>query len=330
MRALAGLRRVLAVEVTLRSGWTIPRQVLLLSTAIGAVLIATVLGVLALAGMEAALGLGMGFLAGTRPAISLSPRNAVALALPMAMAGAVAVALRGQPFAAACFVALCCVMVAPAEIRQESLLAGLPTAAAVLVAAPGAYDPAQTAGWMVAGSLRLVLISVVAKFPSPPVAGTSPVRAWRHATVMAASVGIVIYLVQHFEVPHGYWVAVTLTVVLRPLHGLTRTKARQRIIGTVVGVVLALFLAWLLPAWGVAIALGVCLVLMSSYAMMNDYVRQVIFLTPTVVLLAPAGGAAVYAAERAIATLIGTLLAGAQALLLERSDPEESAPADER
>lgn len=318
------VRRVLAVAANLRVGWAIPRRIVLFSAAV-AVVVAVAFGVvLWLAGVAAAVGLGMGFLAGTRPALTLTPRSATALTLPVALAGAAAVGLRGQPFAAACFVALCCVVIAPAEIRQEGLLAGLPTAAAVLVAVPGDYDPALTAGWMIGGGLLSVVIAVVARFPKPSLPGTPPARAWRHAAVMAASVGVVVYFVQLYEVPHGYWVAVTLTVVLRPLHDLTRTKARQRILGTVGGVVLALILAWLLPVWGVMLALAACLVLMTSYALLGDYVRQVVFLTPAVVLLAPAGGVGLIAAERALATLIGTLLAGALALLLERADPDDA------
>ena len=73
---------------------------------------------------------------------------------------------------------------------------------------------------------------------------------------MAVSVGIVVYLVQFHGLSHGYWVAVTLTVVLQPRHDLTRTKARQRILGTVGGVVLgALFLGIIknaLPVIGIS------------------------------------------------------------------------------
>lgn len=309
------------METRLRSGWAVPRRTLLIGTLVGLVLIAAFIAVLWLAGIAAAVSLGMGFLAGTRPAIALTPRHAMALALPAAMAGAVGVGLRSQPFAAACFVALCCVMAAPAGIRQAGLLAGLPTVAAVLVSVPGSYEPVLTAVWMIAGSLLLVAISVVARVPRSMVSGVPPERAWRYAAVMAISVGIVVYLVQFYELSHGYWVAVTLTVVLQPWHDLTRAKARQRILGTVGGVLLALLIAEVLPAWAITIALAICLVMMNCYAIQGDYIRQVAFLTIAIVLLAPAGGASLIAVERAIATLVGTLLAGALAVLLERADP---------
>lgn len=319
------------MEASLRSGWAIPRKVLVLSATVAAALIVPFVAALWLAGVSAAVGLGMGFLAGTRPAISLGPRSAMALAVPIALTGAVAVGLRGQPFTAACFVALCCLMVAPAELRQQGLLAGVPTAAALLVSVPGDYDQAATAGWMVLGSLLLVAVAVVAKFPRPAATGTPPEQAWRHAAAMAAAVGLVVYLVELYQVPHGYWVAVTITVVLRPLPDETRTRARQRILGTIAGVLLALVLAWLLPAWGVAIALVACLLFMISYALLDDYARQVVFLTPAVVLLAPAGGTGLIAAERALATLAGTLLAGVLALFLDRTSrgaPETAPPED--
>jgi hypothetical protein len=60
--------------------------------------------------------------------------------------------------------------------------------------------------------------------------------------------------------------------------------------------------------------------LMISYELLDDYLRQVVFLTPSVVLLAPAGGAELVALERAVATLIGAFLAGALALFLVQTD----------
>lgn len=137
---------------------------------------------------------------------------------------------------------------------------------------------------------------------------------------MAVAAATVVYAVQYFGIPHGYWIAVTLTVVLRPLPNITRARGRQRVLGTVGGVVLALVLATAFPGWAVTIALAVCMTLMISYALLDDYLRQVVSLTPSVVLLAPAGGAELVALERAVATLIGAFLAGALALFLVQTD----------
>jgi hypothetical protein len=298
----------------------IPRKVLAVSAVLTALLALTFLGVLWCVGVPGAVALGMGFLAGTRPATTLSPRDAALLAVPTALTGAVAVGLQGQPFVAACFVALICLMVAPAEIRKQGLLSGVPTVAAVLVSLPGDFHPATTAGWMMVGSLLLIGIAVVAKFPRVPTLVVDPAHAWRHAIVMAVAAATVVYAVQYFGIPHGYWIAVTLTVVLRPLPDITRARGRQRVLGTVGGVVLALVLATAFPGWAVTIALAVCMTLMISYALLDDYLRQVVFLTPSVVLLAPAGGAELVALERAVATLIGAFLAGALALFLVQTD----------
>lgn len=83
-----------------------------------------------------------------------------------------------------------------------------------------------------------------------------------------------------------------------------------------------------MPVWGIAVGLAACVLLMIAYAMQDDYVRQVVFLTPAVVLLAPAGGVGVTAVERAVATVAGTLVAGAVALLVERTDPVEDDPSE--
>lgn len=303
-----------------RSGWAIPRPVLRLSALITSVLVAVFVAVLLFVDVLAAVGVGMGALASARPATAVGSRLVLALAFPSALAGAVAIGVRGQPFAAACFVALCCLIVAASDLHQEGLLAGIPGVVAVLVSLPGAYDPAWIAAWMMVGSLVTAGIALLLRISLSAAPGIPPALAWRHGIVMAASVGVVMYVVQHFELSHGYWVAATLTVVLRPVLGRTKARARQRILGTVGGVLLSLALVWVLPAWAVGIVLVACFLLMMSYSILKDYARQVMFLTPSVLLIAPAGGVGLVAAERALATIIGTSLAGALALIVERFD----------
>ncbi|MEZ5088346.1 MAG: hypothetical protein R2719_00765 [Micropruina sp.] len=294
-----------------------------------AALIVPFVAALWLAGVSAAVGLGMGFLAGTRPAISLGPRSAMALAVPIALTGAVAVGLRGQPFTAACFVALCCLMVAPAELRQQGLLAGVPTAAALLVSVPGTTTrPRPPAGWS-SGSLLLVAVAVVAKFPRLAATGTPPEQ--RPARCGDGRRGRARGLPRR-ALPGAarLWVAVTITVVLRPLPDETgrgpasgswhhcRHAAR---LGA--GVAAA--------GLGVAIALVACL-------LVHDLVRAAGRLRPPGGVPDPGGGAAGTCRQdrpdrrgARLATLAGTLLAGVLALFLDRTSreaPETTPPKD--
>lgn len=289
--------------------WELSRPVLGLAGLMGVLLLLPLVGAFLAGGVGAALGLGMGYLASSRPAATMRWRLTLALSLGAAMAGAVAVALRGQPLAATFFVALCCLLAAPANQIQEGLMAGVPTVAAVLVAVPGTYEVGPTFAWMLAGSV--VVVAVATRF-LPRAAPGAPVdteRGWRHAGVMAVTVGVVVFLVLRFDVPHGYWIALTLTVVLRPFGDVTRRKALERVAGTIAGVALSLVLATVLPIWGVAIAVAFCMVLMAAYALKGDYVRQVVFLTPTVVLMGSWGTVGLVGLERALATVAGAVLA---------------------
>lgn len=290
------------------TGWRIPRRVLLLSTVVAAALVLPLIGAFLADGKTAALALGMGYVGTIRGATSLRPSHAALLAIPVCMAGAVAVALRGQPLAAALFVALCCLLIAPANQVSAGLLVSMPTVVSVLVAVPGTFDVTKSLLWLLAGSAVVVALGS----RTPQGAKPSPIparRAWRHAGVLAASTGIIVFLVLALDLSHGYWVALTLTVVLRPLDGETRRMATQRVAGTLSGIVLSLLLAAWLPTWAIALALFACLVFLTAYSVLGDYTKKVMFLTPSVVLVGSTGAVAATAMERIAATLVGVLLA---------------------
>ncbi len=308
------------------AAWAVPGATLTLAAVATVVVLAPVVAGYLLGGLPAALCIGLGFLTTLRSAIFLRPAHAAGLVLPSVMAGTVAVALRGQPLAAACFVALCCLLVAPAGMIADGLLSALPTSVAVLLLVPGDFDPVRTAFWLLVGAA--LMVAMATRLPRAPRApGLEQARAWRHAAVTALATGAVVYLVAMWQVPHGYWVALTLTVVLRPFDDQTMKKASERVLGTIGGGLLALVAALLLPLPGVLVLLVVCTVLSFAYAMASDYVREVFFLTPSVVLLGSAGAnPALLASERTLATLAGALIAGGIALGLARLDTRPPAP----
>jgi hypothetical protein len=309
-----------------------PRAVLGMPTAVwrpaaivaGALLVPLVVAFLA-AGSGAALAVALGFAAGLAPAQMLPTRFGLALAIPAALTGAVATSVHGDAFAAACFAALACLLIAPANTHANGLLAGLPTAAAVLAAVPGAPTAPLTAGWMLLGGVSIVLVGgwlLRAPAPADPVDSWT---AWVHAGVMAVSVGIVVGVLNVVDVPHGYWIAATLTIVLRPFRGETTATARERILGTVAGAVLALAIALLVPGWAALALCLVMLVLVAANALLGRSGRVVLFLTPLLVLVG-SGDTVGTALDRVLTTVAGALLAALLALVVARLSRQHRTP----
>jgi len=118
-------------------------------------------------------------------------------------------------------------------------MAGLPTIVVVYLAQPAPGDPAVAAVGLLAGAV--VAVIVLSRIPKSghrtPIAGDV---AYVHAGMMAAAVGVTTLDVIALDVPHGYWIPMTMTMVLRPVGSETRRIAYQRIAGTVLGAVLAI------------------------------------------------------------------------------------------
>ena len=302
--------------------WRVPRPVLLGSLKIALILMAPLVIVYASAGGVAALAVAMGYTGSLTPALTLRPTYSLALALPAAMTGVVAAGIAGQALAAACFVALACLLVAPANIVQNGLLSGIPTIAAVYACLrPPGSGPGGC--WMLVGGAIVVGVSALTRrSKSADPVGVDPWTAWAHAIAMAGVVGVIVLVLGVVDIPHGYWIAMTMTIVLRPYGTETQSVARQRVVGTTLGTVLALALAVVLPGWAALTVAVALLVLVVANALMGRYSQQVMFLTPFIVLVGSGSGeeAVGVAVQRVAATLLGALLAAGIALALWRVD----------
>jgi hypothetical protein len=304
----------------LPGSWTLSHRALLVSGALTAILLILIVGAHGIGGTAAAVGAGLGALVCARPALTLRPGQALALTVPAAMVGTVAVGLRGQPLAAASFVALCALLVAPASVVADSILASVPSVAVVLVAAPGDYRPVPIAAWMLVGGIVTVALGALAGRPGQEPRRIPAALAWRHAVVMAAATWPVVLLVTTIGRGHGYWIALTLTVVLRPFDDDTMRTSTQRIAGTIGGALLALVLTGLLPMWALVVFLAGCLILTVGYMLVGEYAQYVVFMTASIVLVGSAGDPGGLAARRVLDTVLGALLAAGTAMLVARWD----------
>ena len=114
-------------------------------------------------------------------------------------------------------------------------------------------------------------------------------------------------------IPHGYWLGLTLVVVMQPDYGSTRQRAAERVVGTLLGSVLASALLFLkLPHLCCSRAAAVNSFLFALF-LKRRYDVAVVFLTLMVVLLTEMGGPVDW--RLTIERLACTLAGGGLALL---------------
>jgi uncharacterized membrane protein YccC len=146
----------------------------------------------------------------------------------------------------------------------------------------------------------------------------------RHALRVGITTALAMAATQAMGVHRGYWVTVTAFIVLQPYIGATTVKGMQRIVGTVLGALLAVAIALVVrDPHGILAAIFVLAVVAVSLLPVN-YAVYSVFLTPTFVLLAELNAHDWHLAGLRVAN---TLLGGALALVGARllwSSPESS------
>lgn len=116
---------------------------------------------------------------------------------------------------------------------------------------------------------------------------------------------------ESLDLSHGYWLPLTILVVLQPDYGSTRLRAGQRVFGTLAGSALASIVLWLaLPKLMLLVAMAVTMFFFAFFLKRN-YGYAVFFITLFVVLITETESKVTWAftAERLGITLAGGLLA---------------------
>ncbi len=135
--------------------------------------------------------------------------------------------------------------------------------------------------------------------------------ALRHAVRLAVTVAVADALQRALQLPHGYWVPLTVLWLLRPDYGATFTRGLQRYAGTVIGAVLATVLVaslhpgpYALAVLATFLAAGIVTFLQANYTL------TAICTTAWVVLVSSLAGIPELraAADRLLDTTIGAVL----------------------
>lgn len=134
---------------------------------------------------------------------------------------------------------------------------------------------------------------------------------FRYALRVALVLCLGVFLFRFFEMSHGYWIPLTIIIVIQPYYGATRKKGVERIIGTVLGIVLGGVIMMLpLSHWTFVILL-VIVSFFVAYFLRNNYKVGVFFVTVMMVIMMQLSQQASWdlIGWRVLATLIGAALA---------------------
>jgi uncharacterized membrane protein YccC len=126
-----------------------------------------------------------------------------------------------------------------------------------------------------------------------------------------------VWAMKVLELRHGYWLPLTLMVVLQPDYGSTRSRAAQRLLGTLTGSILASLVLWLRLPFSALMAATALSAFGFGFFLRRTYWIAVIFITLFVVVLTESLGPATLelTVERFGDTLAGGLLALLAALV---------------
>ncbi|MEU9452750.1 FUSC family protein [Streptomyces sp. NPDC048277] len=110
-------------------------------------------------------------------------------------------------------------------------------------------------------------------------------NSWRYGIRLALCIGIAQALVSLVPVPRSYWVALTITFVLKPDFGSVFSRALLRALGTVAGLVLAATVLTVVPRgwWDVAVMLVLAPLIPALTP--RGYGFQTAAITPVILLL---------------------------------------------
>ena len=122
-----------------------------------------------------------------------------------------------------------------------------------------------------------------------------------------------VFVYKWFAIPHGYWLGLTLVVVMQPDYGSTRQRVAERVLGTLLGSLLASGLLFLDLPHAVVLAAVALTAFLFALFLKRRYDVAVVFLTLMVVLLTETGGPASW--QLTLERLACTLAGGGLALL---------------
>ena len=135
-------------------------------------------------------------------------------------------------------------------------------------------------------------------------------QLFRHAVRLSIVVFLSCFIVEFLQLHRGYWILLTTIFVCQPNYSATKNRLRQRIIGTILGVLVGSLLPYLNPTIEMKLALIVLTSTLFFFFRSNNYSFSTFFITLQVIISFDVMGFGSQSAllPRLIDTLIGAAI----------------------
>lgn len=144
-------------------------------------------------------------------------------------------------------------------------------------------------------------------------------NTFRHALRVALAMLVGYIIAVMFKIDRGYWILLTIVVILKPAYSLTKQRNRDRLIGTLTGIVTGMLILYFVHNNTVLLICMICFMAASNTFMRTNYFLSVLFMTPELIIffnfLYP-GNIGELMQDRIIDTAIGSVIAFFASLFL--------------
>ena len=261
----------------------------------------------------AVAGLGCAF-----TALDLRTRTLVGMLAVVLGAGGIAAS--GMPWLAASLVGVATVIQYWTNQIATAMAVTIPLVTAMSATPGNTGNPWVYALGLAVGFAALQVLTAVLKAQRPP-NPTPQVSAFWHAALLTPASFLVVLVTSMFATPHGYWMIAALNGAVRTTPEASSRQRVDRLVGTLVGVVIAVAAVLIVPQpWAIVLALVLCL-LMLGWAFTGSVRKRTMYITPMVVLMGSqelgTQGLEALAGLRLVLTLLGLALAVVVSLALD-------------
>lgn len=134
---------------------------------------------------------------------------------------------------------------------------------------------------------------------------------FRYALRVTIALLVGLILGYWMDLQKEYWVLLTIVVIMRPGYGLTRSRAMQRIIGSIIGGLIGIVILYFIHDSIVLIILGIISMILAYWYTSSDYKIGVTFMTLFIIIISGTlqNGGAINVVYKLVDTFAGALIA---------------------